>query len=201
MNWCAKLLLILALAVGAPNLHAQDKPVKDKSEAKDKKKEKKNKQDAKDAKTNDGELSIPIPIGRDAKGIRLPYYGANGKLQMKFAIESAKRISEDQLEMTNVRLETFTETGEPEMQIDATVSILNLKTKIIVSDVPVTIKRSDFEITGDKMEFDTVNKLGKFTGNTRMLIYPKEETQPEAGAAKASEPAKSAKPDKTPEQP
>lgn len=193
MNWCAKLLLILALAVGTPGLYAQDKAEKDRGDDKDKKKkEKKEGKDNKDDKKKDGELSIPIPVGRDARGIRLPYYTPEGKLQMKFAIESAKRISEDQLEMTNVKIETFTDAGEPEMQIDATLSVLNLKTRIVVSDVPVTVKRSDFEITGDKMEFDTANKLGKFIGNTRMLIYPKEETKSEG---------KDAKPDETPKQP
>jgi hypothetical protein len=137
-----------------------------------KKEENKPRKEGKDHKEEKGaKVMIPIPVGRDAKGIKLPYFDGDGRLQMYFNIDVAKRIDEDHLEMANLKLETFDETGAPEMKIDMAVSVLDLKTKILSSDHPVTIRRSDFEITGERIQFNTETRQGKMTGNVRMLIF------------------------------
>lgn len=116
-------------------------------------------------------INIPIPIGHDAKGVKLPYYGENGKLQMNFSIDSAFRLDANRLQMKMVKMETYGEDGKPEMSIEMPASILDLTTRIVTSDEPVVIRRPEFEITGETMQFDTRTKSGKITGKTRMLIY------------------------------
>jgi lipopolysaccharide export system protein LptC len=46
---------------------------------------------------------------------------------------------------------------------------------VLTSKTSVTIKRSDFEVTGDSMEFDTKTKNGRMEGRVRMLIYNRDE--------------------------
>jgi len=116
-------------------------------------------------------LDVPIPIQHGAKGIKLPYFDGNGKLQMDFSIQSAFRTDTDHLEMKGVIMQTYDENGQSEMLINLPSSILDLATRIVKSDEPFTLRRTDFEITGDTMQFDTVTKSGKIIGNVRMLIY------------------------------
>jgi hypothetical protein len=33
------------------------------------------------------------------------------------------------------------------------------------------VKRADFEITGNHVEFETTTRVGRFFGFTRMLVY------------------------------
>ena len=116
-------------------------------------------------------LDVPIPIQHGAKGIKLPYFDGNGKLQMDFSIQSAFRIDAEHLEMKGVIMQTYDEAGKSEMLIDMPSSILDLGTRIVKSDEPFTLRRTDFEITGDSMQFNTTTKSGKIIGNVKMLIY------------------------------
>lgn len=121
-------------------------------------------------------MSIPIPVGHGASGVKIPYYGDDGKLQMNFQIGDASRTDDLHLQMTNLRIETFNETGLQEMTMFFPNSILDLKTRVISSNTPVTIKRTDFELTGDTMLFNTVSRQGTLGGNIRMLIFNLDET-------------------------
>jgi lipopolysaccharide export system protein LptC len=49
--------------------------------------------------------------------------------------------------------------------------MFDLQSRILSSADPVTIRRTDLEVTGSNMTFDTQTRQGKFTGPTRMLIY------------------------------
>jgi len=116
-------------------------------------------------------LNIPIPVSHDAKGVKLPYYDERGKLQMYFNIARAYRQDLKHLEMKNAFMQTFDEKGAPDANVFMTVSVLDLDSRIVTSDVPVTVRRSDFEIVGQKMVFNTQTRVGHMTGHVRMVIY------------------------------
>jgi len=157
MNWCAKVLTTAALL---PCLllsaHAGDS-------SKGKKK--------KDKAPKDSKFTVPIPVGHDAKGIRLPSFDRDGKLQMMFSIGIANRLDDGHLSMADTFLETYAKDGSPDMSVQLTTSVLDLDTRIVTSNEPATVRRQDFEITGDKLEFNTKTHAGSFTGNVRMTIY------------------------------
>ena len=123
----------------------------------------------------DAKFDVPIPIGHKAEGVVLPYFDERGKLQMNYKIEAATRSDNDHLQMTQVEVETFDEQGKTQMKIDMPSSVLDLKTRIVTSDTPVTIHRADFEVTGERMHFNTETRNGVMTGNVRMLIYNRDE--------------------------
>lgn len=128
----------------------------------------------KEKKKEDAKLSVPVPVGAEAaKGVTVPIFDAEGKKKMEFYMATATRPDEGHLEMTQMRLQTFTETGAVDMLIDMPVSVLDLETKIISSARPVMVRRSDFEIVGETMEFDSSTKMATITGKTRMLIFDK----------------------------
>lgn len=120
--------------------------------------------------SKDKSFDVPIPIGHSAKGIRIPIYAPDGDLQMIFESEIAFRVDEQQLKMTQLKIATYTG-GKPEMSIDMPQGFFDLKTRVLSSDDPVTIRRPDLEMTGSHMTFDTQTRMGKFTGPVRMLVY------------------------------
>jgi len=128
-----------------------------------------------DDKEEESGLQVPIPIGHSAEGIKLPEFGENGQIQMNFEIGSATRVNQTRLEMKDLEIETFNADGKAEMLILMPVSVFDLKSRVISSVDPVTIRRADLEVTGGNMEFDTRTRRGKFSGPTRMLIFNRDE--------------------------
>ena len=49
-------------------------------------------------------------------------------------------------------------------------SVLDLKTRILSSQERTTIKRADFNVVGDSVQFDTNTRTGKLIGNVKMVI-------------------------------
>ena len=121
-------------------------------------------------------MMLPIPKGHDSKGLKIPYYDDAGRLQMTFTIGIANRLDDAHVKMKTLQIETFDDDGQREMLIDLPQSLLDLNTRIITTDEGVTIRRSDFEITGQTMEFNTKTKEGRLSGRVRMLLYDLEES-------------------------
>ncbi len=181
MSSSAKLVAVffaslLVTAVAAEKTGGENSKKSGSKEMHDKKEKKgKSPEDGSEPKS----IQVPMPNGRDAKGLKIPYFDSEGKLQMRFDIGVAKRIDDDHVEMSKLQVETFDDAGEREMVMDLPTSVLNLTTSVITADHPVTIKRVDFEITGATMTFNTKTKQGGLGGRVRMLIYNLEnETAP-----------------------
>lgn len=123
-------------------------------------------------------FDVPIPPGHDAKGVKIPYFDETGKLQMLFVIGTATRVDNDHLKMKSLLLETYDPTGTPEMSLAFKTSVLDLNTQIVTTNEPVTIRRSDLEVTGENMELNTVARKARMSGKVRMLIYNHDEITP-----------------------
>jgi hypothetical protein len=113
---------------------------------------------------------IPLPIGHEAKGIVLPDYNLQGQLQARFEAASAKRISEQELQFTGLKVITFTPENTPDVLIDVPLSILDVETRVLTARQRTTVRRGDMNISGDSMTFDTNTREGTFVGNVKMVI-------------------------------
>ena len=114
--------------------------------------------------------NIPLPIGHEAKGLVLPDFDLQGHLRGRFEAESAKRLDEVHIAFHVLKIMTYTPESQPDLTIELSESILNLKTRILSSNERSTIKRADFNIVGDSVEFDTNARVGKLVGNVKMVI-------------------------------
>ena len=132
-------------------------------------------------------MSFPIPEGHDSKGLRIPYMDGEGRKTMYFVIGVARRTDPEHVEMSDLEIETFDEEGNSEMAIDLPTSTLDLTTRIITTQKQVRIKRDDFELTGETMEFNTETKEGKLGGKVRMLIYNLASETDEKAAAQSKD--------------
>lgn len=171
---------------------AKQEKVKSGKKDKEKEKEKKKGEGAKPEEEK-GKLSLPLAKGEESKGITIPFHDSQGRQKtMQFTIGTANKLDDDQVRMAKLLIETFDETGKREMTIDIPSSVMNLSSKTIVTNTEevVTIRREDFELTGQQMTFNTETKTGNLKGNVRMLLYDLRET-----AAPSEEKPSAANPD------
>jgi hypothetical protein len=125
-------------------------------------------------KPEEGVTNIPIAAGHDAKGLVLPEYDLKGHLRGKLEAGVTKRLDDQRVEFRDVKFTTFTpETETPDLEIIMSTSVFNLKTQVLNSSERTTVKRSDFEITGDKMQFEMLTRKGTLAGNVKMVVRGK----------------------------
>jgi hypothetical protein len=117
--------------------------------------------------------NIPLPIGHEAKGLVLPDFDADGHLRGKFEAGTAHRIDQEHVGFQQLKITTYTPEDQPDLRIDMSTSVLDLKTRILSSKARTTIQRADFNIAGDSVEFDTNSKTGRLIGNVKMVITDK----------------------------
>lgn len=135
-------------------------------------------------------IDLPVPIGHEVKGLRVPVRNADGKLEMQLDIESAMRTDIRNVKMNTVSIQTYNEqTSKPDIKIDLKSSMLNMDTNVITSDEPIVVSRTDFRLTGDRMEFNSKTRHGTVMHNVKMVVYNREALQAPSAAQtpKASE--------------
>jgi len=140
---------------------------------------------------------VPVIKGHPSYGMWIPYFSTDGKRQMNFKIGVATRIDDNHVDLKDMQIETFDENEEHEMAIDLPSSVLDTDTNVIITHHHVTIRREDFELTGEAMIFNTRTKQGGLGGNVHMIIYDLKsetsegsDTPDPASAAKTPEPKK-----------
>jgi hypothetical protein len=114
--------------------------------------------------------NIPLPIGHEAKGLVLPDFDLEGHLRGKFVAGTARRIDQEHIGFQDLRITTFTPENQLDLQIDMHTSVLDLKTRILISQERTTVRRADFNIIGDSVQFDTNTRTGRLIGNVKMVI-------------------------------
>ena len=113
---------------------------------------------------------IPLPIGQEAKGLVLPDYDTEGKLRARFEAGTAKRIDAERIQFSGLKMTTFSPEEKPDLHIDMPDATLDLNTRVITSTARTAVTRSDFNIAGDTMKFDTNERTGTLVGNVKMVI-------------------------------
>jgi Lipopolysaccharide-assembly, LptC-related len=123
-------------------------------------------------------IDLPVPIGHEVKGLRVPLRTIEGKMDIQLQMESATRLDQQNVQMRDVAIQTFDQqTEKPDVKIDLKTSVMNLETNVIKSETPILVTRADFRITGDGMEFNSKTRQGRVVGNVHMTIYNHESLQ------------------------
>ncbi|MEP7013852.1 MAG: hypothetical protein ABI925_00265 [Verrucomicrobiota bacterium] len=120
-----------------------------------------------------GLTNVPLPVGHEAKGLVLPDFDTEGRLRGKFEAGTAKRLDEGHMGFQDLKITTYTQEKNVDLQIDMRTSVLDLKTQVLSSQERTTVRRVDFNIVGDSVQFDTVSRTGRLIGNVKMVITDK----------------------------
>ena len=123
-------------------------------------------------------IDLPVPIGHEVKGLRVPLRTSEGKMDLQFDMESATRLDDQNVEMHTASIQTFDQqSSKPDVKINLKKSVMNMETNVITSQDPILVTRSDFRLTADGMEFNSKTHQGKVFRNIRLLIYDRNELQ------------------------
>ena len=123
-------------------------------------------------------IDLPVPIGHEVKGLRVPLRTSEGKMDLQFDMESATRLDDQNVEMHTALIQTFDQqSSKPDVKINLQKSVMNMETNVITSQDPILVTRSDFQLTADGMEFNSKTRQGKVYRNIRLLIYNRNELQ------------------------
>jgi lipopolysaccharide assembly outer membrane protein LptD (OstA) len=140
-----------------------------------------------DKPKSDRKIDIPIPVGHDAKGLRLPMRNEQGKLQFVLDVEKVRRVDQANVEMHNSVIQTYDEqTGAQSAKIEMIDSVMNTETNVLTTHDPVIVSRDDFRLTGDSAVFNTKTRQGKVIKNVRLIIYNRDELTKKAPEQQAS---------------
>ncbi len=116
-------------------------------------------------------LNLPLAIGDPASGVRIPQYGEVGQLLSLLNSVSVKRLDENRLELQGTDLDLNKPDGKTDFHIRLPKSIFDTRTRLLTSQEPVLISTADFELQGERMEFDTGARNGRLTGWVYMKIH------------------------------
>lgn len=70
-----------------------------------------------------------------------------------------------------VVIHLYKEDPKDNVRVDLKTATYHMDTKMLTSEDRSKVSRADFEISGDKMSFDTINSHGTMTGHVHMVIY------------------------------
>lgn len=133
-------------------------------------------------------MAIPIVQGYDSFGLSIPDLDEAGRLRSIFVIGAVSRVDDRNVEIRDSFLETYKDDGSRDFSIELKKATLDRFTRVLVAKVPVTIRREEFEVRGESMEFNTTTREGGLGGPVKMVIYNGlgGDVAPAAGASGAS---------------
>jgi len=126
-------------------------------------------------------ISIPLLQGYDSFGLSVPDHDVSGRLRSQFVIGVISRVDDRTVEVRESFLETYREDGSLDLSIEMPKARLDRFTRVLVSQTPVTIRREEFQLKGETMEFNTVTREGGLGGAVEMVIYNAAEEGPKGG--------------------
>jgi hypothetical protein len=127
-----------------------------------------------------GLKNVPLTVGHEAKGLVLPNYDLQGHLLGRFEAATAARIDENHVRFTDLKMVTYDKQEKIDFNIDMPDAVLNLETRVVDSRKRTKVRRADFEIAGDTMQFNTATHQGTLTGNVEMTIFNQKEITSDA---------------------
>lgn len=110
-----------------------------------------------------------MPLGKPNLKVKIPQF-KDGELECVIRAEEMTRVGDELIEIKTMGIE-FVEDGEPSMTIDLIEANYNLSDRLISSDQRAVVRRADFTLVGDSLEFDTVKRSGRMVGKVRMVIH------------------------------
>ena len=128
-------------------------------------------------------IVVPVPIGHEVKGLRIPVRNEEGKMEMQFDMDAATRLDDQNIEMRATVIQTYDQqTSKPDAKIELKTAVLNLDTNVIKTGDTVRISRDDFLLTASAGEFNSKLRQGRVSGDVHLIIYNREKFEPKSGA-------------------
>jgi hypothetical protein len=194
-------LLLIALVLAAPAFaHAEDKP---KSSSKGKNgtgtgKAKGKEEEVIVTSTGFDTIGSMIPEGIKNLKVRIPGFDA-GRNTSLIVAKSMTRVNPQEIFAEDMTIHLYHEQEKDNVRVDLRTGTYHMDTKLLTSKERSKVTRSDFQIEGDTMVFDTTTSQGKMAGRVHMIIYDSGSLAPKPASPAAA--PKPTTPDTAPAEP
>ncbi|MCB1233258.1 MAG: LPS export ABC transporter periplasmic protein LptC [Verrucomicrobiae bacterium] len=122
-----------------------------------------------EVETESNNLNELIPIGRIFEGVKIPSYSGD---TLSSVVHAAfmRRADDEHLEMEMLEIVVY-DGEEPDSRILTDRAIYDMEAKTLRSTTPAKIIQKQFEMTGDRMIFDSTTRIGHMFGNVKTRIF------------------------------
>lgn len=121
-----------------------------------------------------------IPLGSRSRGVRLPAFD-NGKPSSLIVAAAMTRVDDSHLFAEKMTIEVYGEAKADDLNIRVKTGTYDMDEQILSSTERSRVSRSDFQIEGDGMVFDTKTSQGKMVGNVEMIIFDADQAKQKMG--------------------
>lgn len=110
-----------------------------------------------------------VPIGRIFRGVKIPNYSGD-TLGSVVNADFMRRADDEHLEMEMLEIVNYNR-GVPDSRMLTDRAIYDIEAKTLRSTTPAKIIQQQFEMTGDRMIFDSNTRIGHMSGRVKTRIY------------------------------
>ena len=121
-----------------------------------------------------------LPMGTPCKGVRMPEFDRiTGALVSHIRVRELKRISEDQLQLTDMEMERYALDGTRDYVVSVSSGFYDMTTRKLTSQYPTRARGRAFDIQGQGCDFSQGAPVIRILGHVVSYLYPdRVETQP-----------------------
>ncbi|MBK8093688.1 MAG: hypothetical protein IPK32_17355 [Verrucomicrobiaceae bacterium] len=116
-------------------------------------------------------LASSLPLGVENKELLLPQFDAQGRRSSLLTADVVRRVDDERLYAEVFSWQQFADTEARSLRIEMPTAYFNLKTSTLRGTSGGKVSRSDFQIEGERMIYDTRTGQGMMEGNIRMVIF------------------------------
>lgn len=112
-----------------------------------------------------------VPLGVENKMAVLPSFDVAGRRTSVITADVIRRVDNERLYAEKFVLEQFSKDPVQNVRVNLKTVYFNMQTSTLRSMERSKVTRSDFEIEGDNLIFDTKKNEGLMQGNIRTVIF------------------------------
>jgi len=136
----------------------------------DKKSKEKPQPPVESASSGIGTIGEMIPEGMKNLKVRIPGF-ENGRATSLITADALTRQDKNTLFAEKMTIKIYGADPKEDVRVDTRTATYLLDTKVLSSNERSRVSRSDFQLEGDTMVFDTTTSQGKMVGRVQMIIY------------------------------
>lgn len=125
---------------------------------------------AESASSGIGSIGEMIPEGMKNLKVRIPGF-ENGRATSLITADALTRQDKNTLFAEKMTIKIFGADPKEDVRVDTRTATYVLDSKVLSSNERSRVSRSDFQLEGDTMVFDTTTSQGKMVGRVQMIIY------------------------------
>lgn len=131
-----------------------------------------------------------VPLGAESKGAVIPSFDETGRRTSLITADVIRRIGDERLYAEKLVVEMFGPVPGKDVRLDLKTAFYHMAGGILRSTERSRVSRSDFQIEGDSLVFDTATNQGRMTGNIHMVIFDTTSFSSEVTRSSEPKPAK-----------